>query len=46
MLIGVELLLIGGGMALLVASGLNQRRRRYNAPVTTYRYTEDRRWSQ
>jgi len=34
----------GGGMMLLVGSGLLRRRRRWNAPLTAYRYREERRW--
>jgi hypothetical protein len=33
-----------GGMVLLVGSGLLRRRRRWNAPLTAYRYREERRW--
>jgi hypothetical protein len=44
LIIAVDLLLIGGGLALLAGSGMLQRRRRWSSPVSTYRYTEDRRW--
>lgn len=43
-LIAVVLLLVGGGLALLVGSGMLQRRRRWSSPVSTYRYSEERRW--
>jgi hypothetical protein len=33
-----------GGVMLLVGSGLLRRRRRWNAPLTAYRYREERRW--
>lgn len=45
LLIGVELLLVGAGVALLASSGAMRRRRRWSAPVSTYRYNEERRWS-
>jgi hypothetical protein len=45
LLIGAELVLVGAGVGLLAGTGFSQRRRRYNAPVSTYRYSEDRRWS-
>ncbi len=44
-LIAVELLLIGGGLGLLVSSGMMRRRKRWSTPVSTYRYNEERRWS-
>ena len=45
MLIGLELLLIGGALALFAGTGMMQRRRRWSTPVSTYRYNEERRWS-
>jgi len=33
------------GFMLLVGTGLLRRRRRWNAPVSTYRYREERRWN-
>lgn len=33
-----------GGVMLLVGSGLLRRRRRWNAPLTAYKYREERRW--
>ena len=44
LIIAVDLLLIGGGLALLAGSGMLQRRRRWSSPVSTYRYSEERRW--
>lgn len=44
LLIGMVIVLGGGGMMLLVGSRLTGRRRRWNAPVSTYRYREERRW--
>lgn len=44
LLIGMELLLLGGAGALLASFGMMNRRRRWNAPVSSYRYTEERRW--
>jgi hypothetical protein len=34
----------GGGVFLLVGTGLLRRRRRWNAPLTAYKYREERRW--
>lgn len=45
MLIGLELLLIGGALALLAGTGIMRRRKRWSTPVSTYRYQEERRWS-
>lgn len=45
LLIGVVLLLVGAGLGLLAGSGMSRRRNRYNTPVKTYRYTEERNWS-
>lgn len=45
LLIGLELLLIGAGVALLAGSGAMRRQRRWSTPVSTYRYNEERRWS-
>lgn len=44
MLVGLAIVLGGGGLMLLVGTGLLRRRRRWNAPVSTYRYREERRW--
>ena len=44
LLIGLAIVLGGGGLMLLVGTGLFRRRRRWNAPVSTYRYREERRW--
>ncbi len=44
MLVGLAIVLGGGGLMLLVGTGLLRRRRRWNAPVSTYRYREDRSW--
>ena len=44
LIIAVDLLLIGAGLALLAGSGMLQRRRRWSSPVSTYRYSEERRW--
>ena len=44
LLVGLTIVLGGGGAMLLVGSGLLGRRRRWNAPVSTYRYREERRW--
>lgn len=44
LLIGLELLLIGGALGIFAASGMVKRRRRWNAPINTYRYTQDRGW--
>lgn len=45
LVIGMELVLIGGALALFAGSGMINRRRRWNTPVSSYRYSEDRRWS-
>jgi len=37
--------LTAGGFVLLVGTGLLRRRRRWNAPVSTYRYREERTWN-
>ena len=44
LLVGLAIVLGGGGFMLLVGTGLLKRRRRWNAPVSTYRYREERRW--
>lgn len=44
-LIVLELLLVGGALALLVGTGMMRRRQRWSTPVSTYRYQEERRWS-
>jgi len=43
--IAVVVVLATGGMMLLVGTGLLRRRRRWNSPVSTYRYREERRWN-
>lgn len=45
LLIGLELLLVGGGLALLAGTGMMRRKQRWSTPVSTYRYQEERRWS-
>lgn len=45
LLIGLELLLLGGAFGIIAGSGMMRRRRRWNAPINTYRYTQDRGWS-
>lgn len=45
LLIGMELLLIGASLALMATSGVMRRRRRWSQPISTYRYSEERRWS-
>ncbi len=42
LLIGLELLLFGGALGIFASSGMVRRRRRWNAPINTYRYTQDR----
>ena len=44
LLVGLAIVLGGGGLMLLVGTGLLRRRRRWNAPVSTYRYREERPW--
>jgi hypothetical protein len=44
LLVGLAIVLGGGGLMLLVGTGLLRRRRRWNAPVSTYRYREERQW--
>jgi hypothetical protein len=44
LLVGLAIVLGGGGLMLLVGTGLLKRRRRWNAPVSTYRYRDERRW--
>lgn len=44
LLVGLAIVFGAGGMMLLVGTGLLRRRRRWNAPVSTYRYREERRW--
>jgi hypothetical protein len=44
LLVGLAILLGVGGFMLLVGTGLLKRRRRWNAPVSTYRYREERPW--
>ena len=45
LLVGLELLLVGGGLALLAGTGAIRRKQRWSTPVSTYRYQEERRWS-
>ncbi len=45
LLVGLELLLVGGGLALLASTGIIRRKQRWSTPVNTYRYQEERRWS-
>lgn len=42
LLIGLEMLLLGGALGIFAGSGMVRRRRRWNAPINTYRYTQDR----
>ena len=42
LVIGLELVLMGGALAIFAAGGMVKRRRRWNAPINTYRYTQDR----
>ena len=44
LLIGMAIVLGGGGFMLLVGTGLLKRRRRWNAPVSAYKYREERQW--
>jgi hypothetical protein len=44
LLVGMAIVLGGGGLMLLVGNGLLKRRRRWNAPVSSYKYREERRW--
>ncbi len=41
LLIGLELVLIGGALAIFAGTGMVQRRRRWSTPVSTYRYNEE-----
>lgn len=45
LLVGLELLLVAGGLGLLMGTGATRRRQRWSTPVSTYRYQEERRWS-
>lgn len=45
LVITLALLLGAGGLMLLVGTGLLRRRRRWNSPVSTYRYREERSWN-
>lgn len=45
LVIALDFVFIGAGIALLVGSGLVRRRRRWSSPVSTYRYHEQRHWS-
>jgi hypothetical protein len=44
LLVALAVVLGVGGVMLVVGTGLLRRRRRWNAPVSTYRYREERRW--
>lgn len=46
LLVALDLLLVGVALGLLAATGAKRRRSRWSSPVSTYRYTEERRWSQ
>jgi hypothetical protein len=45
LVLALDFVLVGGGVALLLGSGLVRRRRRWSSPVSTYRYREERNWS-
>lgn len=45
LLIGIELVLVGGALGLWAAAGMARRRDRWRSPVASHRYTEERRWS-
>ncbi len=45
LVIALDVVFVGAGIALLVGSGLIRRRRRWSSPVSTYRYHEQRHWS-
>lgn len=45
LLVALDLLLVGGAIALWVGNGAMNRRRRWSQPISTYRYNEERRWS-
>ncbi|MCU1502662.1 MAG: hypothetical protein JWM12_2016 [Ilumatobacteraceae bacterium] len=45
LILALDFVFIGGGVALLLGSGLVRRRRRWSSPVSTYRYREERNWS-
>jgi hypothetical protein len=45
LIVALDFVLVGGGVALLLGSGLVRRRRRWSSPVSTYRYREERNWS-
>lgn len=45
LLVGLELVLVGTGVALLAGTGVLTRRRSWSAPVKVQRYSEDRHWS-
>ena len=45
LVIALDFVFVGAGIALLVGSGLVRRRRRWSSPVSTYRYHEQRHWS-
>jgi hypothetical protein len=45
LVIGLVVVLGTAGLMLLLGTGLLRRRRRWNAPVSMYRYREERRWN-
>lgn len=45
LLIGMEVVLVGGALALFAGSGMARKNKRWSTPVSTYRYNEERRWS-
>lgn len=45
LLVFLEVLLFGAAGALVGGSGMLRRRRRWNQPISTYRYVDDRRWN-
>jgi hypothetical protein len=45
LMIGLVLVLVGGAGACFAGAGMLTRRRRWGAPVSTYRYNEERRWN-
>jgi hypothetical protein len=45
LMIGLVLVLVGGAGACFAGAGMLTRRRRWGAPVSTYRYQEERRWN-
>lgn len=45
LIIGLALVLVAGALVALAGSGMMRRRRRWSQPISTYRYSEERRWS-